>query len=117
MGRLHQVVLANSAIKELAKLPRGAQLRIVEALDGLQANPRPHGAEKLQSNPSFMRMRTGDYRIIYAIEDNPPLCVVVVIRDRKDAFKGLGSLDAKLAKTVADIADRLRDQSTIVGTA
>ncbi len=56
--------------KDLARLPRTDQERVVAAVDALQANPRPHGVKKLKGRYNEWRIRVGDYRVIYTIIDD-----------------------------------------------
>ena len=77
-----------SAAKELAKLPRAGQRRIAPAIEGLAANPRPAGAEKLAGQDAW-RIRVGDYRIVYAIEDRVLLVLVLHIGNRREVYRQL----------------------------
>ena len=106
-----QIVVGNTAKRELKKLPKAAQAQITKALEKLSTNPRPRGAEKLQGHPAFFRIRCGEYRIIYAVRADIRHVVVVVIRDRKDAFKGLEQLDSKLASALIMVVDRMLDKA------
>ncbi|TAE19373.1 MAG: type II toxin-antitoxin system RelE/ParE family toxin [Bacteroidetes bacterium] len=81
----YQVILSRKAEKELAKLSTQAQIRIAEALIELQENPRPYGYKQLKGEDAF-RVRVGDYRIIYEIQDDILLVYVVRIGHRKDAY-------------------------------
>lgn len=65
----YQVILSPSAEKELERLPKKAIQRIMEALDGLAENPRPHGCLKLQGKENSYRIRVGVYPAIYEIHD------------------------------------------------
>jgi mRNA interferase RelE/StbE len=113
-----KVHVSKSARREIKKLTRQAQIQVVEALDKLAAMPLPPGVEKLQSNPGFFRVRSGDFRIIYALLSTPShLVVVLVVRDRKDAFKGLEKLDQKLASALVEVAGTLLEQTATQGTA
>src|SRR4030042_670325 len=62
------VHLKRSAEKELADLSREVQQRIIKRLLTLKANPRPPGAKKLWGGERY-RMRIGDYRVLYTIDD------------------------------------------------
>ena len=77
-----------SALKQLAKLPKRAQQRITAAIDTLRFEPRPHGVKKLSGEDDRYRIRVGDYRIIYTIEDRRLVVLVLRIADRKDAYHG-----------------------------
>ena len=100
----YEVQLAPAVQRELRKLERATLLRIVRALEKLGNNPRPGGVEKLSQDPRFWRKKVGDYRVIYTIEENPNAVIVVVVRHRKDAYRNLDQLDARLlAATVGDV--------------
>jgi mRNA interferase RelE/StbE len=77
-----------SAAKELAKLPRAVQRRIAPAIEGLATSPRPPGAEKLTGQDAW-RIRVGDYRIVYAIEDRVLVVLVLHIGNRREVYKKL----------------------------
>ena len=72
-------------------------------MDGLRTDPRPHGVEKLSGHPDFFRIRVGDFRIVYAIP-SADLIVVCIIRDRKNSYKGLDRLSAKLTHAIEELA-------------
>ncbi len=83
---LYKVRLLSTAIKELRAIPK-LQLRLVAAkISGLAANPRPHGAQKL-SGEDRCRLRQGDWRIIYAIDDPGRRVLVVKIGHRKEVYR------------------------------
>jgi mRNA interferase RelE/StbE len=82
----YSVVLTKSAEKELYKLPSEAILKIVTALKGLEENPRPEGCKKLKGFKNLWRIRIGNYRAIYSIEDVVLLVDVRDIGNRKDIY-------------------------------
>lgn len=84
----YEIRLKPSAAKELAKLPRDVQRRIAPALEALAVAPRPPGAEKLAGADAW-RIRVGDYRIVYAIEDRVLLVLVLHIGNRREIYKRL----------------------------
>jgi len=84
----YQVVLSRSARKELERLPDKAADRIVCQLEALGREPRPIGCLKLKGAGQW-RIRIGDYRIIYAIDDSARLIDVGLIRHRKDVYRDL----------------------------
>jgi len=84
----YRVVLARSARKELEGLPNKVSDRIVHHLDALSRLPRPDGCLKLKGTSQW-RIRIGDYRVIYEIDDSAKLIDVVFIRHRKDVYRGL----------------------------
>lgn len=82
----YTVILKPAAEKQLDKLPLKARLRIVAALEELERNPRPVGCLKLTGEEDLYRVRVGDFRIIYSIEDKRLHVLVVRIANRKDAY-------------------------------
>jgi mRNA interferase RelE/StbE len=84
----YEIRFKPTAAKELARLPREVQRRIAPAIEGLAANARPHGAEKLTGADAW-RVRVGDYRIVYAVEDLVLLILVLHIGNRREVYKRL----------------------------
>lgn len=82
----YSVVLTKSAEKELYKLPLDAIPKIVSALKGLEENPRPEGCKKLKGFKNLWRIRIGNYRAIYSIEEIVLLVDVRDIGNRKDIY-------------------------------
>lgn len=82
----YQVLVQPSAQKEIEKLPKPAQTKIIKALVALGENPRPANCKKLIGTDSW-RVRIGEYRIIYWIEDNILSIEVVRVAHRKDVYK------------------------------
>ena len=83
----YRVVFARSAERDLQRLPRGVQPRAVKAIDALAMNARPMGVKKLRGRMELWRIRVGDYRVIYRIDDGERLVDVTHIRHRKDAYE------------------------------
>lgn len=86
---LYSIEFSPSAVRDFRNLPRQVQLRLTRAIDALGANPRPRGAKKLQGRDDVWRIRTGDYRIIYEIQERRLVVVVVRVAHRRDAYRGL----------------------------
>lgn len=83
----YRVVIKKSAAKELRDIPgKGDRQRLVERISALADNPRPAGAEKLSARDKY-RIRQGNYRILYEIEDDVLTVFVVKIADRKDVYR------------------------------
>ena len=72
----------------LRKLDETTRERILRAIAGLETNPRPPGVKKLEGEDGAYRIRVGDYRILYEIQDRR-LCVLVVkVGHRREVYKG-----------------------------
>jgi mRNA interferase RelE/StbE len=76
-----------STRKDLRKLPASVGGRIVEAVEGLAANPFPHGVEKLSGSQHAYRIRLGDYRIVYEVAIELKLVEIQRVRHRKDVYR------------------------------
>ena len=82
----YTVLVERYAQKQILKLDKKAILVIKTAIAGLANNPRPFGYKKLKGEDAY-RIRVGDYRIIYEIEDNIILVTVVSVGHRKSIYK------------------------------
>lgn len=83
---MYQLVIDRNAQKQLGKIPPPHFNRIVKAVNGLSSDPRPKGYKKLTGRSGY-RIRVGDYRIIYTIEDNILTIFIIDIGHRKDIYK------------------------------
>lgn len=82
----YTIEFKRSAIKELRKLPRKEVVRITELIKLLSDNPRPDGCKKLKGYENLWRIRSGNYRVIYSIEDRILIVEILEIVNRKDAY-------------------------------
>jgi mRNA interferase RelE/StbE len=85
----YSISFARSARKELERLSSDVAARILAKIEGLSDNPRPGGVIKLHGQKGLWRMRVGDYRIIYSIQDSNWTIDVSVIRHRRDVYRDL----------------------------
>ncbi|MBK6544395.1 MAG: type II toxin-antitoxin system RelE/ParE family toxin [Saprospiraceae bacterium] len=83
----YKIILASSAEKELYKLQKSEIQKIVSSIDSLKSIPRPKGYKKLKGPEIFFRIRNGNFRIIYSIEEIKKTINILIIRNRKDAYK------------------------------
>jgi mRNA interferase RelE/StbE len=81
------VELAPAAVRQIKKLPREIQQRIAIKLEDLAIEPRPGGVVKLEESQSLYRVRSGDYRIIYEIQDEVLSVLVVKVAHRRDVYR------------------------------
>jgi mRNA interferase RelE/StbE len=87
VGRF-DVRIKASAAKELEAVDgKRNRQRIVEAIASLADDPGPHGSEKLSGLKDRYRMRVGDYRIVYAIEEHVLTVFVVKIGHRREVYR------------------------------
>ncbi len=83
----YRVVFARSARRELEALEASVARRIISRVEALETNPRPPGCVKLQGAADLWRIRIGDYRVIYSIDDNARLVDIRVVRHRSDVYR------------------------------
>ena len=82
----YQVVIQRPAEKELDALEKTVHKRIVTHLLALEEDPRPAGVKKLQGQESY-RLRVGDYRILYAIDDKSKKVFVIAVGHRREVYR------------------------------
>ncbi|MBL7741328.1 MAG: type II toxin-antitoxin system RelE/ParE family toxin [Chitinophagaceae bacterium] len=83
---MYRVVIDRYAEKQLAKIPPPDFNRVVKSIYELATNPRPAGCKKLTGRPGY-RIRIGNYRVIYLIEDKVLKVIVIDIGNRKDIYR------------------------------
>jgi mRNA interferase RelE/StbE len=91
---LYKITFIKSAQKQIEKLPQNVRSRVINAINKLSADPRPSGYTQLEDfelqNLPFeklFRIRIGDYRAIYAIEDKIVTITVIRIKHRKEVYQ------------------------------
>ena len=83
----YKILLTPRVRKDLLKLPPPIQSKISRKIDSLAKTPRPRGMEKLSGEDDIYRVRTGDYRIIYQIQDKQLIVLVVKVGHRRDIYR------------------------------
>ena len=81
------VTFARSARRELEGFPRSVVTRVVTRIESLGISPRPAGYRKLQGTGALYRIRIGDYRVVYSVDDEKRVVDVVAVRHRSDAYR------------------------------
>lgn len=81
------ILFARSARKELEALSAQIQTRIMRRIEALATVPRSAGCKKLVGSTNLWRLRVGDYRVLYAIDDDRTIVDVIAIRHRRDAYQ------------------------------
>ena len=82
----YKLVLKRSVAKDLRSIPSKDVLRILEIIESQAYDPRPSGCQKL-SNQERYRLRVGIYRVLYEIQDDILLVLIVKIAHRRDAYR------------------------------
>ncbi|HEY4953460.1 MAG TPA: type II toxin-antitoxin system RelE/ParE family toxin [Gemmatimonadaceae bacterium] len=82
----YRVLVKPSAAKDIEKVPVEQRRRIATRILSLAENPRPYGCEKLTGDDLF-RIRQGDYRVVYSIEDEVHVVRVLRVGHRRDVYR------------------------------
>jgi mRNA interferase RelE/StbE len=84
----YKVIFKKSAAKELAELPIIEIPKVRSAIEKLSDNPRPEGVKKLKgSSDPLWRIRIGNYRVIYAVDDVIRIVEIRAVGDRKEIYR------------------------------
>lgn len=83
----YRVEFSKRAEKDLRRIDSRYLSRLIETTEALGAEPRPPGTKKLVGSEHTYRLRVGDYRIIYEIEDDKLVILVVRVRHRQSAYE------------------------------
>ena len=83
----YSIVFARSARKELESLSAKLVQRIFPTIEALAKEPRPKGCRKLTAENNLWRLRVGDYRVIYTIDDDKQAIDIVAVRHRSKAYQ------------------------------
>ena len=83
----YAIEFRRSADKDLRRLDSATQRRVVRATENLATNPRPSGCRKLPRSEDAFRIRVGDYRIIYTVDDTVLIVAIERVRHRREAYR------------------------------
>jgi mRNA interferase RelE/StbE len=83
----YEVEWKNSAKKELKRLPRQVITKVILAVEKLPNNHYPIGSKKLVGTEHTYRLRIGDYRIVYSIQNDRLIIEIIRVAHRKDIYK------------------------------
>jgi mRNA interferase RelE/StbE len=87
---MYQIKIAEDAAKFIRKQDKHIQSQLISNIKALAENPRPPGCKKLQGREELYRIRSGNYRIAYAIKEKILIVFVVRVAHRKDIYRHLG---------------------------
>lgn len=82
---MYRLEVSHAAHRQVRKLPAKTQERINQAIARLAKEPRPSGTKKLTGREGY-RIRTGDYRILYQIDDNSKVVIIYRVMARGDVY-------------------------------
>lgn len=83
----YRVEVDPAVVKELRRLPRDVVRRVSTAIEGLAVEPRPRGTKKLTGEDDLYRLRVGEWRLIYSIEDRVLTVWVLELGHRRDIYR------------------------------
>ncbi|MBF0144715.1 MAG: type II toxin-antitoxin system RelE/ParE family toxin [Magnetococcales bacterium] len=83
----YKVILTGKVRKQIETLSRSAWARVRIAIDGLETDPRPPGAVKMKGPFDTWRIRVGVYRVLYVIEDERLVVLVVNVGHRREVYR------------------------------
>ncbi|MEY3867473.1 MAG: hypothetical protein RLZZ338_1364 [Cyanobacteriota bacterium] len=83
----YQIIIKPSALKSLDTLPLEISTRINAKIISFASNPRPLGCLKLTGKDNTLRLRVGDYRVIYTVDDNSYIVDIKTLRHRRVIYE------------------------------
>ncbi|MEH2059199.1 MAG: type II toxin-antitoxin system RelE/ParE family toxin [Nostoc sp.] len=84
----YEVKFSKGAKKQFRKLPLDVQERIQTKINDLAIEPHPNGVKKLQGDDNSYRIRVGDYRVVYELDDDVLIVTVIKVGHRSEIYKG-----------------------------
>jgi len=82
----YKIIVKQSVSRDFRKIPKKDIKRILEAIQALAENPRPPQSKKLSGQDRY-RLRQGNYRILYSIEDDKLIVCVVKVGNRRNVYQ------------------------------
>ncbi len=84
---MYQIQFSKKAQKRFKALPKSIQQRLIVQINLLPHNPRPLDCKKMKGVRDLFRLRVGDYRVIYAVQDELLLILVVEVGHRREIYR------------------------------
>jgi mRNA interferase RelE/StbE len=84
---MYEVIVESAAAKGLRRFPKDVVEKVAKELKGLREDPRAPGCRKIVGSTDTYRIRVGDYRIVYEVEDASKRVIVMAIGHRKDVYR------------------------------
>ena len=83
----YSVELSATAERQIRRLDRSDQIRVLRAVAALASEPRPRGCRKLRGYDDVFRIRVGVFRVLYSIETERILVIILKVGHRKDIYR------------------------------
>ena len=87
----YRVEVSATAERQIRKLPREDQLRVLRAIRPLASEPHPPGARRLRGYDDIFRIRVGTYRVFYRVEGRRPVIIILKVGHRREIYRSLRS--------------------------
>lgn len=84
---MYEIEYEPSVVKQIKDLRPTDQKRVMERIGALTADPRPKGCEKLAGTTDGWRIRSGDYRVVYRIDDSAQVVTVTRVGHRREVYR------------------------------
>jgi mRNA interferase RelE/StbE len=85
----YAIEVAPAALRQLGKIDRADRARIISAIDRLAHQPRPAGVRALTGHPGLLRIRVGDYRVVYSVDDGKLVVTIIAAAHRRAIYRDL----------------------------
>jgi mRNA interferase RelE/StbE len=85
----YRITVRPPARRALRQLDARVRKAVAAAIDALGDDPRPPGTRPLRGHPPYLRVRAGDYRVIYAVDDADRTVRVAVVGHRREVYRSL----------------------------
>jgi mRNA interferase RelE/StbE len=82
-----RVEVSATAERQIRRLPRPDQIRVLRVIHNLSRDPRPPGCRKLTGYEDVFRVRIGRYRVLYSVADRRLVVIVLKVGDRKEVYR------------------------------
>ena len=86
MSLVYRIEYDEAALEDLLKLPKKIQQQLIKAISRLGESPRSGNIKQLKGYDKLFRLRSGDYRVVYTIEDDVIIVTIVAVGPRKDIY-------------------------------
>ena len=83
----YKISFRRGAEKELRKIPQSDLRRVTDRVGALSVNPRSAGAQILKGEDRYYRIRQGDYRVIYELDDTDRQVIIIKIGHRREVYR------------------------------
>ena len=84
---MYEILIERMAEKDIKTLPADILRRIIPIIKSLSPTPRPSGCRKISGSKNLWRIRIGDYRVLYEIEDKAATIKIMRVKRRKEVYR------------------------------